>query len=352
MTTLIIPCAGKSSRFPNMKPKWMLTHPKGTLMVEEAISGLPLKKFDRIIIPILKEHAEKFEEKIIFEQAFAKFKKKVEFVELDHSASQSDTILQTLVKKKVKGAFVSKDADNYVEMDMPMKTDFVVGLDINKSAKDIARLKAKSFVVTNEQNIVVDIIEKRIVSENICVGVYGFSDAKKFIDAYQTLLKNNKQGEIYPSHIISYLIGTGQSVYSYIEATRYEDWGTSSEWRDTQNRYATYFVDVDGVLLHNSGRYGKKHWANHLSVIEDNIATLKKLSDDGAQIVIATSRGEEHLAALKKLLKQRGIKVHTYVTNCNHSSRILINDFASTNPYPSAKAINIPRDGKLDSYLF
>lgn len=26
---LIVPCAGKSSGFPNMRPKWMLTHPEG-----------------------------------------------------------------------------------------------------------------------------------------------------------------------------------------------------------------------------------------------------------------------------------------------------------------------------------
>ena len=27
MKTLIVPCAGRSSRFPNMKPKYLLTHP-------------------------------------------------------------------------------------------------------------------------------------------------------------------------------------------------------------------------------------------------------------------------------------------------------------------------------------
>ncbi len=248
MKTLIIPCAGKSSRFPNMKPKWMLTHPKGTLMVMEAISGLPLNKFDRILIPILKEHAVKFEERMVFEQAFAKHKPKVEFVELEESRSQSDTILQTLIKGKVKGAFVSKDADNFVQMTLPARADFVVGVDINKIDKDISRLKAKSFVMVNEQNVIVDIIEKRIVSENICVGVYGFSDAQKFIDAYRTLSQNSKNGEIYPSHIISYLIGTGKSVYSYVEAVGYEDWGTSQEWKVTQQRFATYFVDIDGIL--------------------------------------------------------------------------------------------------------
>ena len=28
MKNLIVPIAGKSSRFPNIRPKWMLTHPK------------------------------------------------------------------------------------------------------------------------------------------------------------------------------------------------------------------------------------------------------------------------------------------------------------------------------------
>jgi len=29
MSTLIVPCGGKSSRYPGMKPKWLLTHPDG-----------------------------------------------------------------------------------------------------------------------------------------------------------------------------------------------------------------------------------------------------------------------------------------------------------------------------------
>ena len=36
-TTLIIPAAGKSSRYPNMKPKWLLSHPTGKLMIEKVL---------------------------------------------------------------------------------------------------------------------------------------------------------------------------------------------------------------------------------------------------------------------------------------------------------------------------
>ena len=51
---VIVPCAGKSSHFPNMRPKWMLTHPDGNMMVKEAIEGLNIKPKD-VIITILKE---------------------------------------------------------------------------------------------------------------------------------------------------------------------------------------------------------------------------------------------------------------------------------------------------------
>ena len=72
MATLIIPCAGKSSRFPNMKPKWMLTHPDGKLMIEKSIEQLPLEVFDRIVITIVKEHCETYEADVILKQVFEK----------------------------------------------------------------------------------------------------------------------------------------------------------------------------------------------------------------------------------------------------------------------------------------
>ena len=59
---LIIPAAGKSSRFPGIRPKWMLTHPNGNLMIVESISGLELNKYSQIIITILEEHEKQYAE--------------------------------------------------------------------------------------------------------------------------------------------------------------------------------------------------------------------------------------------------------------------------------------------------
>ena len=43
---LIVPIAGASSRFPDMKPKWMLTHPRGNMMVVEAVKGLEFEDLE------------------------------------------------------------------------------------------------------------------------------------------------------------------------------------------------------------------------------------------------------------------------------------------------------------------
>ena len=145
MTTLIIPCAGKSSRFPSMKPKWMLTHPNGNLMVQEAMGGLNSSSFDRIIITIVKEHSEKYEAKLILEQIFnIKKNKKIEILELDYfTDSQSQTVYETLIKKKVRGNFVVKDSDNFVKVNKINYPEFIVGLDINNFSREIFRLKSK-----------------------------------------------------------------------------------------------------------------------------------------------------------------------------------------------------------------
>lgn len=353
MSTLILPCAGKSTRFPNMKPKWMLTHPDGRLMVDKSMDGLPLDKFDKIIITIVKDHSEKYEAKIILEQVFGlQNNKKIEILELDDFTScQAETVYQTIIKKNIKDDFVVKDSDNMVRIENFDKKDFIAGLDINKFDKEIYRLKSKSFLVINDQNIIVDIVEKQIRSENICLGVYGFGEPEKFKEAYEFLSEHGNKGEIYLSHVISYLIGTKKSIYSYIETVDFEDWGTLQDWRITQNRHSTYFVDIDGIVLTNRGKYGKENWSNCLPVIDENLNILKNLYDEGAQIVFTTCRAEEDLIEFKKILEKKGVVAHSFVTKCNHSPRIMINDFAPTNPYPSCKAINVPRNGLITTYL-
>ena len=58
--TLILPVSGKSSRFKDSDPKWILTSPSGKLMIQEAIVELDLKYVNKILIICLKQHINKY----------------------------------------------------------------------------------------------------------------------------------------------------------------------------------------------------------------------------------------------------------------------------------------------------
>ena len=351
MKTLIIPCAGKSSRFPNMKPKWMLTHPDGKLMIQKAIEGINTDVFDRIIITILQYHIEKYDAELILKQVF-EGNKKIEICVLENpTKSASETVYLTIQKMNVNGAFVVKDSDNFVNVEIPKENkNFIVGYDLHKHPK-ISNIPEKSFLIVNEQNITQDIIEKKIVSHIICLGIYGFDGTDEFKKTFEYLSKNGIENEMFISHIISYILSQKKALFEYIEARDYKDWGTLNEWVLEQKKYRTYFIDVDGVILKNSGKYGKINWSNNTEAIDENVKQIINLQNNGGQIIITTSRGEEYRKALEKILSNLGIKPYSMLMGLNHSARILINDFAPTNPYPSGVAISLPRNSLIKDYL-
>ena len=356
MRTLIIPCSGKSSRFKNMRPKYLLTYPTGEIMVEKCISGLNLKEFDRVIVTIVKEHSEKYESEIILSQVFESYTEPaVEICVLpEFTTCQSETVYETIRRMKIMGEIVVKDSDNYIAVSEMPHGNFIAGLNINTFPKEIFRLNSKSFIITNNQDIVTDIIEKKIKSDCICVGMYGFSDAEQFCRTYQDLLENfnfAESNEIYLSHIISYMIGTGTEIFRCLYVLDFEDWGTPMDWKIVQSKMQTYFIDLDGVIFVNRGKYGTKTWKNDNELLESNMQCIRDLYCNGAQIVVTTARSSEYVPFINEVFEKEGIKLHAIVTDCNHSSRILINDFSTTNTYPSCRAISIPRNANLNDYL-
>lgn len=356
MTTLIIPCGGKSTRFPGLKPKWMLTHPDGELMLYKSIKGCPLDLYERIIITIVSEHDKKYDAENIIRQAIVNDKlfisKNVEICVLDDfTKSASDTVYQTIKRMNVQGAITIKDSDNYVEFaPYSVTKNSIVSLNVSRN-NNITDIANKSFLKLNENGLVIDIVEKCIVSNYICVGAYLFESANDFVLAFEHLNEIGFAGEMYISHVISYMLSQKDHVFTSIEAKSYKDWGTLKEWRKEQVNYRTFFIDFDGVLIKNCGKYGELNWKNNSQMLEDNCSIIKRLQNSGAQIVITTARPWNLRGQLENLLKAVGIYPYAIVMGLNHSQRVIINDFAPSNAYPSCQAISLPRNGRLSDYL-
>ena len=83
-----------------------------------------------------------------------------------------------------------------------------------------------------------------------------------------------------------------------------------------------------------------------------DIEVLKKIAEHGGQIIFCTARPENQRKKLEKSLRDQGLQWYQIVMGCLHSQRVLINDYAASNPYPSSIAVSIQRDlDNLRSYL-
>ncbi len=347
MTTLIVPCAGESSRYPEGKPKWLYTHPNGKLIIQMSVENIIDKlKIKTIIFTInktteLKYSAVKTLKKIFNKNYDLKF-----FLLNKKTQSASETVALTIKKFKIQNYFFVKDSDGYINFSNRKKftSSMIAGVDV-KNITEPRYLGNKSFVQINKKNHVVDIVEKEIISNIFCAGLYGFSSTKLFNDYYKKCLLLNKtlKGEIYISHVISQMIYDNKPI-ELQKLVEYEDYGTYQDFLDVRKKLRTFFVDIDGVIFKNKGEYSDPSWNDEDVPISKNLRSLLELQRMGNILIFCTSRKQKYLKKTKKSFEKYGFKNVKIVSNLYHSERIIINDYAESNPFPSCRSINIPRN--------
>ena len=337
---LIIPVAGQSSRFPKMRPKWMLTHPNGNLMLAEAIRGLDFSGLDKIYLTVLSAHLKEFQCLPGIKKQFRQIglADKLVVVGLDEpTQSQPETVARTIEKKKIRGPICIKDSDNFFRLKVPRK-NFVSVVDLNQVG--FINPSNKSYADVNENHFVTNIVEKRVISNFFCSGAYGFEDAQEYLHYFNALsgLKN-----LYISHII-YQMLLENKAFSAAVCTDYCDWGTLKDWNRYKAQFGTLFIDLDGTLVINSGEHFEPVWGTTPG-IKENIEVINRLHDSGkVQIVITTSRKEEARTVTLKQLKRVGLRYHQILFGMNHGKRIVVNDYARSNPFKSCDSINLARN--------
>jgi hypothetical protein len=338
-----MPCAGKSTRFSQVKPKWMLTHPNGNLMVMESLNGLNLNNVSSITITVVKEHIETtgIDLDILSDKIEQMTSIRPDFLILNQfTASQSETVYQTIISKNIKGPIFIKDCDNYFSSTIGENNSVCIStLQSNINAVN------KSYVCLDKFGNLSGIVEKKVIGDKFCVGGYSFSNAKDFVKSFEKLLSTSAidRKEIYISHIIQDMLLSGIE-FNTVDVSKYDDWGTIEDWNKYIQQFKTIFVDLDGVLVENSSEFFKPFWGDS-SGLQDNINLINDYYETNKSIiVIVTSRKEEYKNKTIVQLAKLGIKYHQIIFNLPHAQRILINDYSRTNPYPSAIAICVKRD--------
>jgi len=337
---LVIPMAGRSSRFPDLKPKWMLTHPTGKFMVIEAIRGLNLDDFEAIHFIYLKEHQDQHSFIKGFQEELEDlgFSKKAKFIGLSEpTRDQPETVEWGIVQGKITGPILIKDSDNYFQATVPAQNG-VCFADLNKVG--LIKPKNKSYITIDAQGNVLNIVEKLVISSSFCVGGYAFSDAGLFVSALNKLYPHRER---YISHVIYQLMLEGQT-FNAIETNSYSDWGTVEDWDRFKKSYGTLFLDLDGTLVKNSSAHFPPY-IGESDPIAPNVEIVRQLQQSGKfEIIITTSRPEKYRSVTEQQLKQLGIVYKTLLMGLLHSKRIIINDYSKSNPFKSCDSINLKRN--------
>lgn len=340
---IIVPAAGLSTRFPNMKPKYLLYDYKGEMMIMNALKAFR-GELHNIHIGILKEHEEKYNviEQIHFEWP------EVNFVVIDKpTKGPADTVYQIISKLNLttEEIFI-KDCDSFFDHDITEGDNYVCVTKISQH-EILKKLASKSFTVANENGIITDIVEKEVVSDTFCVGGYKFSSANLFRECYGELSFSK---EVFVSDVIGRAIHK-KHIFTNKSTWNYVDVGTSADWFDYNDK-PVIFCDIDGTIVVNQGRVGKNNYFDEAIPLTKNINRLLELNEKGAQFIFTTARDSKYHDVTENLLKNLGFKGFTLISGLQNSRRILINDYNEANPYPRAVAVNIYRNAdNIDHFL-
>lgn len=345
---IVLPVAGKSTRFPNMRPKWLLTNPNGNLMIVDSIIGLGLKDITCLYLIYLKDHEDKFSFKSGLLKNLKKYDldQKVKFIELqEETKNQVETVRLGLLQIGSDIEFLIKDSDNNFKLNLDFsQNNFVSYCKLqNLKGSDVA---SKSYLEIDKMGVVNNIVEKKIISDKFCCGGYYFKSSHEFIN-----LSNIESPNLFVSDVVFNMILNGKTFVG-VECSDYEDWGNLEEWKKYKNTFKTLFLDIDGVLFENSAVYVKPYIGETKPLI-NNIDYLKSLvATNRIEIILTTSRPEEYREITESQLKEAGLYYKHLIMGLNHAKRIIVNDFSSTNPYKSCDSINIERNSdNLKNYL-
>ena len=330
---IIMPAAGLSTRFPNMRPKYILADFQGTYMFERSLESFIGKH--NITIGILKEHNDQYNTAEYIKNEYGEA---IQVVILEtRTTGPADTVYQILKQAGLTTEeFLIKDCDSFFDHDY-QEGNYVCVSNI-RDHEILKRLASKSFIVSNDQGIITSIIEKQVVSDKFCVGGYKFESADMFISAFEKL-KDAHVKEIFVSHIIEECLND-DAIFKESSVSNYVDVGTAEEWFEYNDK-AVIFCDIDGTLIKAQSR---TEIGQPPVVLEKNIKRIKELIANGSQVIFTTARHTITHAITDQMLTDLGFTDFKLISGLPNTKRVLINDYNEANPWPRAVAVNIKRD--------
>ena len=218
---LIIPAAAYTEINEQFIPEIFKIKDTGRMNIISNMIDLPLSDFDKIYIVVNQRIDEIYniENMLQVQLKNEEFADKTYIVVVKNTRNVVDTVLQTVAQIPYSkfGVFI-KDADasfNITELNNE-NTVYTYKLEDVKEINP----SSKSYVSTTSDDVVLNIIEKRVISSEFSVRGYYFNDIKKFIDLCECVSEYNK---LYLSNVIYYDILRNGEIYRTEQVIKFSE---------------------------------------------------------------------------------------------------------------------------------
>lgn len=209
---LIIPAAANKPIYKEHIPSIFKIDDNGYMRILNNMNGLPLDEFEHIYITINKEVCERYDISgmLLLQLASLQLAYKTDVIVIDNTKNVVETIIQTLENINLShdyGVFI-KDADAKFEINDIVNENTVYTYHL----EDVSSINpsSKSYVTTTSDDIILNIIEKRVISSEFCAGGYFFNDVNKLIELCDDTSIYDK---LYLSNVIYYDIIRNNELY-------------------------------------------------------------------------------------------------------------------------------------------
>lgn len=217
MLNIVLPIAGRGSRFSAvgyLQPKPLIpVH--GEPMIEVVVNNLRPACAHRFIFLSLREHLEHWSMATILRRAAPD----CEIVPVDavtEGAACTVLLAEALIDTEESlmiantDQYIAADVDGYIERSAQDDCD---GLIMTFTAKD----PKWSYVRKNDQDLVIDVVEKKVVSDEATVGIYNFRHGSDFVRSAKSMIRRNLRvnGEFYVAPAYNPLIEAGARIRTY-----------------------------------------------------------------------------------------------------------------------------------------
>jgi dTDP-glucose pyrophosphorylase len=214
MLTIVIPMAGRGSRFADAGyelPKPLLPI-HGIPMIEAVVRNLAPSEPARFVFICQREHLSSFG----FEAGLRQAAPGCTIVAIDGvTEGAACTVLLAEAAIDPDDVLVIANSDQWVDRTMDvhltaLRRDDLDGLIMTMTADD----PKWSFVALDERNLVTNVVEKVVISDEATVGIYAFARGGEFVRAAKAMIAADERvnGEFYVAPVYNQLIAEGARI--------------------------------------------------------------------------------------------------------------------------------------------